>query len=69
MDELHKKGLVQAQVGAQLRDLIGLGVLAQQEHDRVAHILEQHECKKSNSHHDNDCLKKTPENKREHRLM
>jgi hypothetical protein len=32
-------------------------------------LLEQHEGEKGDSHHDDDCLKETPKNKREHQLM
>jgi len=64
--ELHEEGLVQAQVDAQLPDLVGLGVLPEQEDDRVADVLEQHEGDEGHGNHDNHCLEQTAQNEGEH---
>src|SRR5207249_10101769 len=51
--ELHGKGLVEPQVGAQLGALLGRGVLAEQIRHGIADILEQHERdERDREHHD-----------------
>ena len=53
MPELHEEGLVEPQGGAQFTDLLRLGILAQQEHDGVADVLEQEEGnERDRDHHD-----------------
>lgn len=64
--ELHNEWLVQAQIGAQLTDLIGLGILPQQEHHRVTHILKQHESNKADSDHYQHRLRQAPDYECEH---
>ena len=56
MPELHEEGLVQPQVGAQLADLVGLGVLPEQEDHRIADVLEQHERDERHRDHDDHSL-------------
>ncbi|MCY1524161.1 hypothetical protein D9M68_590840 [compost metagenome] len=53
MPELHEEGSVEPQCGAHFTDLVGLGILPQQEHDRVADILKEEEGNERNrDHHD-----------------
>jgi hypothetical protein len=64
--ELHKEGLVQTQTRAQFLDLIGPGILAQQKHDRIAHVLKQQECNEGDGDHDDHGLKESLENESKH---
>ena len=64
--ELHEERLVQPQVDPQLPDLVGLGILPEQEDDGVADILEQHEGDEGHGDHDNHCLEQTTQNEGEH---
>jgi hypothetical protein len=51
--ELHEEGPVEPQGGAHFTDLLGLGILTQQEHDGVADVLEQEEGnERDRDHHD-----------------
>ena len=66
MPELHDKGLVQPQIGAQGRTLSGRGVLAEQEHHRIPDVLEQQERHKGDRHHDQDGLNQAAEKEGTH---
>ena len=63
---LHKKRLVQAEVGAQLRDLLGRGILAQQKHHRIAHILKQQKSHEGHHRHHQNGLQQALNDKGKH---
>jgi hypothetical protein len=67
--ELHDEGLVQPEVCAQLADLLGRGVLTQQEHHRVAHILEQQEGDEGHGDHDHHRLDQALQDESEHQAL
>ena len=67
--ELHREGLVEAEVGAQLRALLGRGVLPQQVGHRVADILEQHEGDEGHREHDHDGLEQAAQDEGQHAAM
>ena len=64
--KLHHKRLVQPQVAAQLRNLIGPRILPEQKHHRVAHILEQHERNESDHPHHHQGLGESAQDEGEH---
>jgi hypothetical protein len=61
-----ERRLVQAEAGAQLRALLGRGLLAHQIGDRVADVLEQHECDQRDDRHHGDGLGQTAKDEGEH---
>ena len=63
---LHEKRLIQPQISPQLPDLVGRGVLAQQEHHRIAHILKQQEGNEGHRHHHQHGLEQSLNNEGEH---
>jgi hypothetical protein len=66
--ELHEKGLIQPQVGAQGTNLLRRGVLPQKEYDRVTHVLKQQERDEGHRGHDDHGLKQAAQDKGEHGL-
>ena len=64
--ELHDKGLIEPQISAQLPNLFGRGILPKQKHDRVTHILKEHEGDKSHGDHHDHGLYETLENESKH---
>ncbi len=62
------KGRSRPRSARSLRDLRGRCVLAQQEHHRVAHILEQHEGDQGDHDHHDHGLYQAAQNKGKHRL-
>ena len=66
MPELHEEGLVQPQVGAQFADLLGRGVLPEQEDHRIADILEQQEGDEGDRDHDDHGLDQAAQDEGEH---
>ena len=69
MPKLNHKRLIQSQVGAQFSNLLCRGVLSQQKHHRVAHILEQHERNQRHADHHDHRLSQPPENECKHRFL
>jgi len=67
MPELHEESLVETKIGAQLADLLGGGVLAQQKNHRIAHVLKQHERDQRNADHDDHGLRQAPKYECKHR--
>ena len=66
MPELDKKRLVKTQIGTQGRNLVGFGILPQQKHHRVAHVLKQHEGDERHTHHHKDGLNQAAKNEDGH---
>ena len=66
MPELDEKRAVQPQVLAQLANLLGGGILPQQEHDGISHILKQHEGDEGHGDHHDHCLDQAAQYKGEH---
>ena len=63
MAKLHNKRLIQPQIFAQCRNLIGRGILPQHEQHRIAHVLKQEERDERDRDHDHDGLDKALNNK------
>jgi hypothetical protein len=64
--ELHVEGLVQAERGAQLADLLRPGILPEQEDHRIAHVLEQQEGDVRDHHHDHHGLEHASQDESKH---
>ena len=64
--ELHREGLVEPEVGAQLRALLRRCVLAEQVGDRIADVLEQQERDEGHRQHHDDGLEQAAEDEGEH---
>src|SRR5574343_1319302 len=69
MPELNHKGLVKAQIGTQLVDLFLGGVLPEQEHHRITHVLEQQECDERDRHHDDRRLDQALKDESQHQFI
>ena len=66
--ELHEERLVEAELGAQLAHLLGRRVLAEQEHDRIADVLEQQEGDEGDRDHHDHGLDQAAQDKGEHSI-
>jgi hypothetical protein len=64
--ELHREGLVEAQIGTQLRTLLRRRVLPEQIVDRIADVLEQQEGDEGYRQHHDDGLGETADDEGKH---
>ena len=63
-----KKGWSSPRSARSCADLLGRGVLPEQEHHRIAHVLEQHEGDERHGDHHDHGLEQATENKCKHRV-
>ncbi len=64
--KLDRERPVEPEIGAQLGALIRRRILTEQIGDRIAHILEQHECDERHRQHHDDRLHEATQNEGEH---
>ena len=69
VSKLYKERFVQTEGGAQLTNLFRGGILAQQEHHGISHVLEQHEGDEGHRDHDNHSLDQAAQYKGKHRRV
>lgn len=66
MPELDEERAIEAKRRAHRGGFLGCGVLSEQEHDRVADILEQHEGDQGDRDHDDQRLDEATQDEGEH---
>jgi hypothetical protein len=67
--ELHEKGLIEPQVGAQPRAVLGCGILAEHLRHRIADVLEQQEGDERDRQHHEDRLQQSADDEGQHVYM
>ena len=63
VSELNEERLIQPQLRTQFPNLLGRGVLSEQENHGIPHILEQHEGDEGHRDHDDHCLDQAAQDK------